>query len=147
MIYAITVIIILLSLLQDNYFDRKVCYIFWVPLVSLCLVEKWIPAPSIYFVCGLCAFVSATILIKEYKTKLSSALVWALFISMGINLAGLGIWYHELPQDSYYGSFILWYLWIVSMILKKGQINWLRHFNVYRSRWVLLRSRIACLLG
>lgn len=145
MIYAIAALIIVLSFLQDSSHDKNACHIFWVPLAAICIVEKLIPAPGFYFVGVLCASFSATILLKYIKTKLSSSLVKALFISMGINLAGLGIWYYDFPQDSYYGSFILFYLWVVSIILKKGTINWLKHFNASLSRWESLQSRLACL--
>lgn len=145
MIYAITALIIVLSFLQEKKIDKRACHIFWVPLLALCIIEKLIPAPYIYFVCVLCASFSSNLLFKV-KTKLSRALINALFISMGLNLAGVVVWERGLDENSYIYLFILWYFWVVSILIRKGTINWLKHFNASLSRWESLQSRLACLL-
>jgi hypothetical protein len=96
-------------------------------------------------VCVLCASFSANLLFKT-KTRLSRALINALFISMGLNLAGVVVWERGLDENSYIYLFILWYLWVVSILIRKGTINWLKHFNASLSRWESLQSRLACLL-
>ena len=146
LIYILTGLIVFLSLIQSKQWSKDACLVFWVPLVFLCVFERFIPAPAIYLICSMFAAISAVIWLK-LKSELSLVLAKALFISMGINLTGVGIWCFDLNQDAYYIPFVIFYFWVAYLILKKGDINWVKLFSAYRLRLVSLRSLIMSSLG
>lgn len=140
----LSIVIIFLSLCQDKKKDRIACDLIWMPLVPMCFLSSFFDGYLYYFSGSLCACLSATLLLK-IDSKLSISLVNALFVSIGLNLCGLILWWNGLSQSPYYILFTILYLWIASIILRRGKINWAKQLNSSRQRFQLLRSRYTFL--
>jgi membrane-associated HD superfamily phosphohydrolase len=144
---CLSVFIIILSLLQTNASNRYYCSLVWIPTIPLCLLSDLFIGNYYYIAASLCNYISAYLLFQN-KSKLSIALFNALFIAIGLNFMGHIIWWHRYPQAPYGYLFVILYIWIASIIIRKGEIewnHWAKQLNSSRERYRLLRSRFTYL--
>lgn len=132
MLMVLMVSILIISMLQKRKSDIESCAFFCIPMLILWLLPDSIDGWLYYFSNAFGALVSISFL-SIIKNKLSSDLTNALFISMLLNLFGYVTWFFYMPASVYQISFHAWYLWIIFLILRTGNLRWnfLRSFGVY----------------